>query len=139
MIRKYRTGDVRLVAVQQAQTEEADGAVSGFEQITAYTLAGDDGAVLAVFGFDGAKDGVCDVYALLGQDCGGKMTELLRFMQKELRRVMRCYRFHAARATVKKGFAAGERFIRMLGFSYKALLPQFYNGNDYLLFEKEEK
>lgn len=139
MIRKYKAGDARQVMAQAAQQDEAQDDRDGFENITAYTLVGNEGRVLAVFGFAKAEDGAGDVYALLGQDCGGKMTELFRFMKKELRRLMKSHGCEVARATVKKGFAAGERFIAMLGFSYQGTLPQFYNGNDYLLFEKEEK
>lgn len=139
MIRKYERGDVWRVKAQHEQEDELADVGGGFEQIVAYSLVGDGGDVLAVFGFDKGTNGVGEVYAMIGGEAGRKIVELFRFMKKELRWVMRNYDCKVVRATVKKGFAQGERFVAMLGFCCKGRLAQFYKGNDYLLFEKEEK
>lgn len=139
MIRKYLTGDVYLLDVQHEQEAEVEENAAGFEQIEAFTLIDDAGRVQAVFGYQETAKGVCDVYALLGKSCGRFMIELVRSMPKILHQAMRRYGWRRAQATIKKDFAAGKRFIVMLGFSYSGELPQFYGGNDYLLYEKEEQ
>ncbi len=128
-----------MVEVQEAQAEEARENVDGFEDIEAFTLVDNGGRVQAVFGYQEMESGTCGAYALLGKDCGRQMIELVRFMPAQLRRAMQAYGWKRAQLTVKKDFAAGKRFAEMLGFAFWAELPQFYGGNDYLLYEMEEE
>lgn len=135
MIREYQTGDAAKVKAQAAQAAEVSQC-GGFEEITGFSLVdGED--VLAVFGF--RADTVAreiDCFALVGQNAGRKLCEMVRFVRKKMPEVMEEQQAKAAVITVKVGFKAGERMAEMLGFSPVVKLAAFYNGEDYQLFER---
>ncbi len=136
MIRKYRNGDGLKVAVQKAQADEAVEGAAYFDNVGKYSLVRSDGEVAAVFGYAGETGTVADCYALIAGDIGGQLIEAVRFFRSEIPLVLERYGFTGVQMTVKKNFAAGARFARMLGFDFAGELPKFYNENDYQLFER---
>lgn len=139
MIREYRNGDVLKVLVQKAQEDEFVEAAAGFDQVGAYTLVDGVGDVLAVFGYAVDGRGAADGYALISRRAGRYLLEPVRFGRMEIPRLMRRLKLVRFQITVKAGFAAGERFARLLGFEAAEILPRFYKENDYQLFERIEK
>lgn len=136
MIREYRNGDALKVLVQQAQADEAvEGAVC-FDNVGKYSLVGTDGTILGVFGFTGKAGGKAECYAFIADNAGRHLLEAVRFFWREIPPIWRKSGYAGAQMTVKKGFVAGERFARMLGFEFAGDLPKFFNGNDYQLFER---
>lgn len=137
MIRAYQKGDAKHVVVQDEQIKEAKNFVSCFETINAYSLVDDDGTVLAVCGFiiNTKSEGEC--FALLGKYCGKKLLEFVRFGKKEIPEKMKSLRIKKVFITVRKGFVAGERMARILGFYKVGVLKKFYLNNDYQLYERK--
>ncbi|MCM1324635.1 MAG: hypothetical protein NC218_10975 [Acetobacter sp.] len=138
MIRVYQRGDAWRVMVQHWQLDEAVDGVRYFDNVGKYSLIGEDGKVLAVFGYVVDQSAV-DCYALVGGNARRGLREAVRFLKRSIPMTMRELRVCLARMTVKKGFSAGERFALMLGFYPTEILPKFYNENDYQLFERMEK
>ena len=138
MICHYKNGDALHVVVQEAQKNEAKVFACFFDTIHAYSQVDDNGEILAVCGFmiNENREGEC--FALLGKNCGKKMLELIRFLQKEIPRMMKKHRLTKALMTVEKGFLAGERLAQILGFYVVGVLPQFFLNNDYQLYERKE-
>ena len=139
MMREYRNGDALRVLVQRAQEDEFSDGCAGFDRVGLYTLLGDDGSVLAVFGVCFSAEGVADCYALIAQAAGRKLLEAVRFLLREIPPFMRRKKLKQMRMTVKKDFMAGRRFAQMIGFCAADVLPKFYKENDYQLFERIEK
>ncbi len=94
------------------------------------------GDVLAVFGYVGQAGDAADCYALIAGDVGGRLIEAVRFLRREIPKVAARSGFASVRMTVRADFAAGKRFARMLGFLPVEILPDFFNGYDYQLFER---
>ncbi len=138
MIRKYISGDVFKVKVQKEQEAEVYQAYVGFEQIEAYTLV-DDKNVLAVFGFLLNEKNEAECVALISQNIGLKLAELLRFLIKEIPFVMKKRNIFRAFMTVKTSFSQARKMAVMLGFKAVKKLPSFFGGIDYEIFERREK
>lgn len=136
MMREYRNGDGLKVAVQKMQADEAVEGAAYFDHVGKYSLVKDDGEILAVFGYAGEAGRIADCYALVSQEAGRHLLEAVRFLQKEIPAVLQRCGFSGVRMTVRVGFDAGGRFAKMLGFEPAGMLPDFYNGNDYQLFER---
>ncbi len=139
MIREYRAGDLFKIKVQPAQEDEALAVKeSDFLKLKAYTLSeGKGGGVLAAFGFREAADGrTAECFALIGRNARAKLFEAVRFWQREIASVMAARGIRRVTMTVRSSFAAGERLARLLGFYPAERLENFFNGNDYQLFER---
>ena len=136
MIRVYRNGDGLKVAVQKRQGDEAVEGAGYFDQVGKYTLVRKDGEVLAVFGYAGEVGKMADCYALIAQNAGGHLLEAVRFLRQEIPLVLQRCGYVGVQMTVRSGFDAGRRFALMLGFQPAEILADFYNGNDYQLFER---
>lgn len=136
MMRVYQTGDVLKVKAQQAQIDEVFEAVKYFDEVGAYSLIDEDENVLAVFGFAVTGDGAADCYALVSQRVGKYLIEAIRFFNLMFPKLMKKFSLDVVYMTVKSQFRSGERFAGLLGFKKVSDLPQFYNGNDYQLFER---
>jgi len=138
MIRRYQKGDAQSLAVQVAQTEEAQFFADEFQHIFAYTLC-DEKAVYAVFGWRyGEDEKTAECFALVSGAIGIKLLELVRFLEKEIPSKMALHLVDCLIITVKKNFVAGRRLAELLGFSLVADLPQFFLGEDYQLFERKK-
>ena len=137
MIRKYERGDVLKVDVQLEQLDEAEECGGFFEEITAYSLVDDKGDVLAVMGYRIIRTGA-ECFALLGENVGSKMIELIRFIKCKIKVEATKNKVDRIFITVKDGFDNAKRMAEILGFVKVADLPLFFNGNDYLLYEKKE-
>lgn len=139
MIRRYKKGDALNVLVQEAQKEEFNEAVQAFDEVGAYSLVGDDGEVLAVFGYALDEGNVADCYALISFNAGRYLLQAIRFLKAEIFKQAMRLKLSKLRMTVRTGFAAGVRFARLLGFDFTHNLPRFYNEIDYQLFERMER
>lgn len=164
MIRKYRAGDAFKVRVQPEQQAEAATWAAEFERIPAFALVekGNDGAaadngktagrqwdgnggrVLAVFGFrieggDITTGREAECFALVGIDAGRKLIEAVRYFRRYIPRQAVRLGVRRVTMTVRRGFAAGARLAGMLGFSPAGILENFFNGEDYQIFERAEK
>ena len=135
MIRRYKIGDALRIDVQHEQIDEARDSKLFFDKIIAYTLVDDNGDVLAVMGYKVIKDRA-ECFALLGKNIGNKMIELVRFIQKKI--VQEAIKWEVCKIfiTVKEGFDNAKRMADILGFKRVAKLPSFFNGCDYLLYER---
>ncbi len=138
MIRGYKNGDALKVKVQDAQKKEAEVFASFFDTIQAYSLIGENNEILAVCGFVINENHEGECFALFGKNARKKMLELVRFLQKEIPKMMKKYQLNKAVMTVQKGFVAGERLARLLGFCAQGVLPKFFFNNDYQFYERKE-
>ena len=138
MIRGYKNGDALQVKVQDAQKKEAEVFASFFDTIQAYSLIDENNEILAVCGFIINENHQGECFALFGKNSGKKMLELIRFLQKEIPKMMKKYQLNKAKMTVEKGFLAGERLAQLLGFCAAGVLPKFFFNNDYQLYERKE-
>lgn len=168
MIRKYRAGDAFKVRVQPEQQAEAvtwaaeferipafalvekgnDGSAAGEESgnmgVAEYDASGNGGRVLAVFGFRIEGGGIttgreAECFALVGIDAGRKLIEAVRYFRRYIPRQAVRLGVRRVTMTVRRGFAAGARLAGMLGFSPAGILENFFNGEDYQIFERAEK
>lgn len=164
MIRKYRAGDAFKVRVQPEQQAEAATWAAEFERIPAFALVekgndgsaagdgktagrqrdGNGGRVLAVFGFRIEGGGIttgreAECFALVGIDAGRKLIEAVRYFRRYIPRQAVRLGVRRVTMTVRRGFAAGARLAGMLGFSPAGILENFFNGEDYQIFERAEK
>ncbi len=138
MIRKYISGDVFKIRVQEEQREEIYHAYEGFESIEAFTLV-DDKNVFAVFGFRLNCDNEAECFALISSDIGRKLCEMVRFLLKEIPFLMREKGVFRSFMTVKSSFYQARRMAILLGFKAVGKIPSFFNGNDYEIYERREK
>ena len=138
MIRKYISGDVFKIRVQEEQKEEIYQAYVGFESIEAFTLF-DDENVFAVFGFRLNYDNEAECFALISSDIGRRLCEMVRFLLKEIPFLMKERGVFRAFMTVKSSFYQARRMAVLLGFKAVEKLPSFFNGNDYEIYERREK
>ena len=137
MIRKYKKGDALKVDVQDEQIEEAKYNASFFDDIIGYSMVGSKGEVLVVFGFR-VIDRKGECFALMGKNIGSKMIEFVRFVNREIRKEMKKQKINKVFMSVKDGFMEAKRLAFILGFREVARLPYFFNGKDYLLYERKE-
>lgn len=105
---------------------------------------GSGGRVLAVFGFrieggDITTGREAECFALVGIDAGRKLIEAVRYFRRYIPRQAVRLRVRRVTMTVRRGFAAGARLAGMLGFSPAGILENFFNGEDYQIFERAEK
>lgn len=141
MIRNYRQGDAQRVRVQTAQRAEARQFAAEFDHIPAFTLAGDvpGRPVLAVFGYRPDKaSGTAECFALVGADAGPYLLQAVRFLRRAIASEARRSGIRRVTMTVREGFAPGMRLARLLGFIQTGVLPDFFNQETYLFFERME-
>lgn len=105
---------------------------------------GSGGRVLAVFGFrieggDITTGREAECFALVGIDAGRKLIEAVRYFRRYIPRQAARLGVRRVTMTVRRGFAAGARLAGMLGFSPAGILENFFNGEDYQIFERAEK
>lgn len=105
---------------------------------------GNGGRVLAVFGFrieggDITTGREAECFALVGIDAGRKLIEAVRYFRRYIPRQAVRLGVRRVTMTVRRGFAAGARLAGMLGFSPAGILENFFNGEDYQIFERAEK
>lgn len=105
---------------------------------------GSGGRVLAVFGFrieggDITTGREAECFALVGIDAGRKLIEAVRYFRRYIPRQAVRLGVRRVTMTVRRGFAAGARLAGMLGFSPAGILENFFNGEDYQIFERAEK
>ena len=105
---------------------------------------GNGGRVLAVFGFRIEGGGIttgreAECFALVGIDAGRKLIEAVRYFRRYIPRQAVRLGVRRVTMTVRRGFAAGARLAGMLGFSPAGILENFFNGEDYQIFERAEK
>ena len=138
MIRKYISGDVLNIKVQEEQKDEVYQAYVGFESIEAFTLFDGD-VVLAVFGFRISDNNEAECFALISSDIGRKLGEMIRFLMKKIPLLMRDRGVLRSFMTVKSSFYQARKMAVLLGFEAVEKLPSFFNGNDYEIYERREK
>lgn len=137
MIVKYQKGDAALVLPQPMQVNEANEFADFFDTIEAYSLIDDkSGAVAAVFGFCLCDETTAEGFALLSVISIRLLKQLVQFLKIFIQQKMVETKVKILRATVKKNFAGGHKFMELLGFNRVAVLPDFYAGEDYQLFER---
>lgn len=140
MITNYQKGDAALVLPQPMQVEEAAEFAAFFDTIEAYSLIDDKtGAVEAVFGFRVNDKTTAEGFALLSVISIRLLKQLVQFLKIFIQQKMMQTGVKILRATVKKNFRGGDKFLQLLGFDYAAELPNFYAGEDYQLFERRIK
>lgn len=139
MMRKYRVGDEKKIAVQSEQKAEADTFAAEFNKIFAYSLCdAEDTVVYAVCGWKkGELPSSAECFALVGQNIGRKLLELVRFAHLEIRQKAKKHRVKILFMTVRKNFYPASRLARLLGFWPVCDLDNFFNNNDYQLFERK--
>ncbi len=135
MIRQYEVGDALKICVQQAQRDEAVVGAKLFDDVGAYSLVNSCGEILAVFGYE-ADEGEIYCYALISEYVGRKLLEAVRFLHTEIPLKAKQMGRKRVLMTVRKGFSQAERFACLLGFKKGEVLPLFFNGNDYQVFER---
>jgi hypothetical protein len=128
--------DARRVKVQKIQRKEAKKFALFFNDIRAYSVVDDNKEIRAVFGYKIGHHQTAECFALRGENMGKFMPEFVRFLLKEIPKQMKINRVWRVTMSVKKGFDAGVRLARILGFCFVADLPRFYDGEDYQLFER---
>ena len=138
MIRKYKRGDALRIDVQKEQADEAKECRAFFDEIEAFTLVDDKGKILAVMGYRIIKDRA-ECFALLGKTIKIKMIELVRFIKCKIKIESIKKKISKIFITVKVDFDNAKRMAEMLGFRQVARLPLFFNGKDYLLYEKRSE
>ena len=137
MIRKYKKGDAFKVDVQKEQIVEAKECSKFFDEITAFSLIDEKEQLLAVMGYRIIKDRA-ECFALLGEKAGHKMTELIKFIKKKMKIEADKKKVKRIFITVKDEFYNAKRMADILGFKEVAKLPLFFDGKDYLLYERKE-
>lgn len=137
MIRKYKKGDAFKVDVQKEQIVEAKECSKFFDEITAFSLIDEKEQLLAVMGYRIIKDRA-ECFALLGQKVGLKMIELIKFIKRKMKIEADKKKVKRIFITVKDEFYNAKRMADILGFKEVAKLPLFFDGKDYLLYERKE-
>ena len=137
MIRKYKKGDAFKVDVQKEQIDEAKECSKFFDEITAFSLIDEKEQLLAVMGYRIIKDRA-ECFALLGQKVGLKMIELIKFIKRKMKIEADKKKVKRIFITVKDEFYNAKRMADILGFKEVAKLPLFFDGKDYLLYERKE-
>lgn len=120
------------------------GAAAGDGKPAGRQWDGNGGRVLAVFGFRIEGGGIttgreAECFALVGIDAGRKLIEAVRYFRRYIPRQAVRLGVRRVTMTVRRGFAAGARLAGMLGFSPAGILENFFNGEDYQIFERAEK
>lgn len=120
------------------------GAAAGDGKPAGRQWDGNGGRVLAVFGFrieggDITTGREAECFALVGIDAGRKLIEAVRYFRRYIPRQAVWLGVRRVTMTVRRGFAAGARLAGMLGFSPAGILENFFNGEDYQIFERAEK
>ena len=120
------------------------GAAAGDGKPAGRQWDGNGGRVLAVFGFrieggDITTGREAECFALVGIDAGRKLIEAVRYFRRYIPRQAVRLGVRRVTMTVRRGFAAGARLAGMLGFSPAGILENFFNGEDYQIFERAEK
>lgn len=120
------------------------GAAAGGGKTAGRQRGGSGGRVLAVFGFrieggDITTGREAECFALVGIDAGRKLIEAVRYFRRYIPRQASRLGVRRVTMTVRRGFAAGARLAGMLGFSPAGILENFFNGEDYQIFERAEK
>lgn len=120
------------------------GAAAGDGKPAGRQWDGNGGRVLAVFGFrieggDITTGREAECFALVGIDAGRKLIEVVRYFRRYIPRQAVRLGVRRVTMTVRRGFAAGARLAGMLGFSPAGILENFFNGEDYQIFERAEK
>ena len=120
------------------------GAAAGGGKTAGRQRGGSGGRVLAVFGFrieggDITTGREAECFALVGIDAGRKLIEAVRYFRRYIPRQAARLGVRRVTMTVRRGFAAGARLAGMLGFSPAGILENFFNGEDYQIFERAEK
>lgn len=139
MIRDYQSGDAKKILLQAQQAVEAQTFADGFERVRAYTLIDDDGEVLAVCGFEVFFDNnekTAQCYALIGQNIGGKLLTLVRFLKKEIAHEAARLKIKQVVMTVRDDFGQAKRLALMLGFVPVRVMEDFFDGKNYQLYER---
>lgn len=136
MIRRYKKGDALKVMVQNQQKEEAIFNAQFFDEIVAYSIDDED-EILGVFGFE-IKDNIGYCYALLGENIKGKMYEFIKFVRQKIKTEICKNKVDRVLITVKENFDNAKKMAKILGFYEVAKLPLFFNGENYLLYERKE-
>jgi len=139
MIRNYHKGDSFKVKVQSEQVGEASMYADFFDRITAFTLEDDNKEIMAVFGYMICEQNRAECFALIGENIGRNMLQLVRFLIRFIPVEMRAHHISKVWMTVKKDFRAGRRLAELIGFYFAAELPRFYLDEDYQLFERKEQ
>ncbi len=126
------------------QWDRNGGAAAGDGKPARRQRDGNGGRVLAVFGFRIEGGGIttgreAECFALVGIDAGRKLIEAVRYFRRYIPRQAVRLGVRRVTMTVRRGFAAGARLAGMLGFSPAGILENFFNGEDYQIFERAEK
>lgn len=136
MIRHYMKGDVLCIDVQEQQKHEFNHAKYYFDDVGKFSLVDEKGNVLAVFGYLINYDAVGECFALLSKNIGRKLIVLVRFLRKNIPIIMKKNHVKTAVMTVKCDFIEAKKMAEMLGFTAGNILPQFFCGIDYQIFER---
>ena len=136
MIRKYKDGDALKVDVQDEQKVEAKFNAKFFDSIVAYSVVENE-KVLGVFGFE-VVDEKAYCFALLGKYMQSKMYEFVKFVKRKIELELSETNVSKVLFSVKEEFFNARRMAEILGFYEVAKLPLFFNGENYLLYERKE-
>lgn len=143
MIRKYIRGDALKVDVQPEQKKEAIDGAAEFDRIEAVSLVGENNGrecVLAVFGFQvqiTGKEKEAECFSLISGNIGSyRLLEAVKYLRRRISITAEEYDISRVYMTVRCGFAAGRRLAEILGFKPGIILPLYFNGNNYQIFER---
>ena len=141
MIRGYLLGDSLKVRVQKKQAEEAACFAAYFDNIKAYTLTDKTQSnVKAVFGYRINRAECAEAYALVGFDIGiGGLLETVHFFKRKIPLLMRQNQVECLQVSIQKDFLQALKLVCLLGFEFRAELPDFFGQRDYQLFERRNK
>lgn len=135
----FRAGDLAEIAVQAEQTEVAS--VNRHALGAAYRAAGncltardEGGTVLLCGGAAQTHAGYATLWSVLSPDAGRHMVPLTRATRRFIARLP-----HPRVDTiVNEGFAAGHRWVRLLGFKREAVLADYFpDGRNAVIYRLE--
>lgn len=145
MIRKYILGDALKIEVQPEQLAEAAVGATEFDRIEAFSLVdiskGQE-CVRAVFGFQeqivgDKKEAEC--FSLISGGIGSiRLREAIKYLKRRISETVAERKISRVYMTVRCSFTAGRRMAEMLGFEEGCVLPFYFNGDDYQIFERKE-
>lgn len=93
-----------------------------------------DGRLVAVGGYNAPWPGRAILWGYLGADCGPALPIMTKHVLREVR-AMRV-EFPRVEAYAERHHAAGNRWLKLLGFKREGLMRRFCNGQDFILYSK---
>lgn len=132
IVRKYQKGDLDGFCFQPEQLWEKDAICVGGN---AMSMVSDDG-IVAVVWYEKVWEGRFCLYSVISAKAGKRMLALVRALRRLI--ADKSAEEHAERLemTVVRGFDAGIRLAKMLGFEYEGTMRKVVKGLDFHLFAR---